>query len=80
MKAYKVSGSYIISKQNYLRREQPFNIEVAAKDEKDAEHTVISTIGSQHRIARKNVLISSITPLKKDQVTDHVVLHQLGGH
>ena len=79
MKAYKAVGSFTISKQNYMKREQPFNIEVAAKDEADAAHTVLSTIGSRHSVTRKYVTIKEIVPLKADEITDLVVKRLVGG-
>lgn len=79
MKAYRATGSFTISRQNYMSREQPFKIEVAANDEQDASHKIISTIGSRHRVARKYVTVTEIVALKNDDVTDPVVKHQIGG-
>ena len=56
-----------------------FNIEVAAKDEADAAHTVISTIGSRHSVTRKYVTVKEIVPLKADEITDPVVKRLVGG-
>lgn len=79
MKAYRATGSFTISKQNYMSREQPFKIEVAAVDEKDASHKVVSTIGSRHRATRKNITVTEIVALKNDEVSDPVVKHLVGG-
>ncbi|QLH74894.1 MAG: 50S ribosomal protein LX [Methanomassiliicoccales archaeon] len=79
MKAFRATGSYIICKQNSMNSVQPFSIQIAAEDEADAAHRVISNIGSRHRVARKNIKITEIVPLKKEEVTDHVVQHLIGG-
>jgi len=79
MKAFRVTGSFTIKKQGCSAREQPFSVEVAAKDEADAKHTIVSTIGSKQGIERKYVTIKELKPLKKEEVTDHVVQHQIGG-
>ncbi|OPY33861.1 MAG: 50S ribosomal protein L18Ae [Methanomassiliicoccales archaeon PtaU1.Bin124] len=79
MKAYRATGSFTISKQNYMSREQPFKIEVAANDEADASHKIISTIGSRHRVNRKNVAVTEIVALKDDEITDLVVKRLVGG-
>ena len=78
MQAYRATGSFTISKQNYMSREQPFKIEVAANDEKDATHKIVSTIGSRHRVNRKNVSVTEIVPLKNDEITDLVVKRLVG--
>lgn len=79
MKAFRATGTFTIFKQNYMNREQPFSFELAAKDEADAAHTVLSTIGSRHSIIRKNIHVTEIVPLKSGEITDLVVKHQLGG-
>ena len=78
MKAYKAVGSFTISKQNYMKREQPFSIELAANDEADAAHKIISTIGSRHSVTRRQVTLREIVPLKDDEVTDLVVKKLIG--
>lgn len=79
MKAYRATGTFTIFKQNYMNREQPFSIELVAKDEADANHTVVSTIGSRHSTIRKNIHVKEIVHLKSNEVTNLVVKHQLGG-
>ena len=79
MKAFRATGSFMISKQNYLRREQPFSIEIAAIDEADASHKIISTIGSRHNVTRRQVKVTEIVPLKNEDVTNLVVKHLIGG-
>jgi large subunit ribosomal protein LX len=78
MKAYKAVGSFTICKQNYMKREQPFSIEIAAKDEADAAQKIVSTIGSRHSVTRKQVTLKEIVPLKADEVTNLVVKKLIG--
>lgn len=79
MQAFRAVGSFRISELNFRRDVQSFSVEIAAKDAEDAEHQVLSNIGSRHRISRKNITISEITPLKNEEVTDPVVKHLIGG-
>jgi ribosomal protein L20A (L18A) len=79
MKAFRATGSFTIKKQGCTTREQPFSIEIAAKDEADATHTILSTIGSKQRVEKKYITISELVPLKNDEITDHVIKHQIGG-
>jgi ribosomal protein L20A (L18A) len=79
MQGYRAVGSYKFSNMNYRHEVQDFNIEVAANDEKEAVHQIMSNIGSRHRIERKNITISQLTALKNDEVTDLIVKHLIGG-
>lgn len=79
MQGYRAVGSYKFSNMNYRHEVQDFNIEVAANDEKEAVHQIMSNIGSRHRIERKNITISQLTALKNDEVTDLIVKHLVGG-
>ena len=79
MQGYRAVGSYKFSNMNYRHEVQDFNIEVAANDEKEAVHQIMSNIGSRHRIERKYITISQLTALKNDEVTDLVVKHLIGG-
>ncbi len=79
MQGYRAVGSYKFSSMNYRHETQDFKIEVAAKDEEDAVHQILSNIGSRHRIERKNITISEMTALKNEEVTDLVVKHLIGG-
>jgi large subunit ribosomal protein LX len=78
MNAYNAVGSFTIQKQNYLKREQPFSIQLAAKDDADATHKVFSTIGSRHSVTRRQITIHKIVLLKDDEVTDLVVKKLVG--
>jgi len=76
MKAYKAIGSFKINKFE----RQNFSIEVAAENEQDVAHRVLSTIGSKHKRDRKRIQIDEITPLEGDQITSPVVRYLVGGH
>jgi ribosomal protein L20A (L18A) len=80
MQAYRAVGSYKFSNMNYRHESQDFKIEVAAMDEKDAVHQIMSNIGSRHRILRKDIFISQMTALKNEEVTNLIVKHLTGGH
>ena len=79
MQGYRAVGSYKYSNMNYRHETQDFSIEVAAKDENEAVHQIMSNIGSRHRVERKNITISTMTALKNEEVTDIVVKHLIGG-
>ncbi len=79
MIAFRAVGTYVTSTERYLRRDQPFSVEVAAIDEADARHTIISNIGSRHRVLRKNVNITEIKALKLEEIVNPVVKYKLGG-
>jgi large subunit ribosomal protein LX len=79
MIAFRAVGTYLTSTEKYHKRDQPFSVEVAAKDEEDAKHVVYSNIGSRHRVLRKNITITEIKALGKDEVVDPVVKYQIGG-
>jgi large subunit ribosomal protein LX len=79
MKAFRAVGTYVTSTEKYKKRDQPFSVEVAAKDEEDARHTVISNIGSRHRVLRKNINITEIKALKTEEIESPVVKYQIGG-
>ena len=75
MKAYKATGSF---KVNKFER-QDFSIEVAAENEKEVAHKVLSNIGSKHKRDRKQIKIDQITPIEGDQITSPVVRYLVGG-
>ena len=79
MIAFRAVGTYVTSTEMYKKRNQPFSVEVAAKDEEDARHTVISNIGSRHRVMRKNISITEIKALKSEEIVSPVVKFQIGG-
>jgi large subunit ribosomal protein LX len=73
MKAFEVSGRFMISRRKW----QPFAIEVAAVDEGGAREKTLALIGSRHKAKRKFVQIEGVKLLKAEEVSDHVVKHLL---
>jgi len=57
---------------------QRFAKEVAAKNEEGARHTILSDLGSKHRLARRLIQVKAVTPLKPEEVTDAVVRYRIG--
>ena len=58
MQAYRVKGN-----APFGRTRQDFTIDVAAADETDAEHRILSTIGSRHKAKRMQIKIESINEI-----------------
>lgn len=75
MKAFRATGSFNIRRRGW----QDFSIEIAAEDEKDAAHRILSNIGSHHRINRGNISIKEIIPISPGDVSDPIVKHLIGG-
>lgn len=75
MKAFRAIGSFKISSRGW----QKFNVEIAAEDEKAATERVMSNLGSHHRVCRRNIRVSEMTPISLESVTDPVVRHLIGG-
>jgi len=73
MKAFKVTGSFRMG-----RKPNPFAKEVAAMDKKMAEETILSDLGSKHKVKRYDITIDKVTELKPDQVTDAAVSFRIG--
>lgn len=73
MKAYEVSGQFMISRKRW----QPFAIEVAAEDEAAAREKTFALMGSRHKVKRRFVKLEDIRPLRPDEVTDQLVKHLL---
>ena len=55
MQAYRVKGD-----APFGRTRQGFTIDVAAADETEAEHRILSTLGSRHKVKRMTINIESI--------------------
>jgi large subunit ribosomal protein LX len=68
-KAYRVTGSFKASRWVI----QKFVVEVAARNKEDAIHLIYSQMGSRHRMKRRFIRITDITPLEKDKITNPVV-------
>ncbi|MDD4222591.1 MAG: 50S ribosomal protein L18Ae [Methanomethylophilus sp.] len=73
MKAFRVTGTF-----DDPRKIQPFSIEMAAEDEASVKEKVVSTIGSRHKMKRRQIQISKIEEIPADQVESHLVKYQIG--
>lgn len=73
MKAFLITGFF-----EDPRHDQPFSIEMAAETEDAVREKLLSTIGSRHKMERRQIHIDSIKELAAADVTDHVVKHQIG--
>ncbi len=73
MKAYLITGSF-----DDPRKKQPFSIEMAAENEDAVREKVLSTIGSRHKMERRQIHIDEIKEIPAEEVTDHVVKYQIG--
>ena len=68
MKAFKVTGNFRMG-----RKTSPFSKEVAANDKKSAEETILSDLGSKHKVKRYDITIDKVAELKPDDVADLAV-------
>ena len=73
MKAFRVVGSFADP-----RKRQPFSIEMAAEDEVAVRERALSTLGSKHRLKRRDIDITEIIELTPDQITNPVVKYDVG--
>lgn len=58
---------------------QNFSKEVAAADEAGAREKVLSLLGSQHRVARRDVEIGEAAELPLNEIKDSAIRHALEG-
>jgi len=79
MKAFRAVGAFRIKQGEYRNDLQGFKVEIAAADEKSAREKLVSTFGSRHRLVRKDIIIKELVPLSNEEITDPVVMHQVGG-
>jgi large subunit ribosomal protein LX len=79
MKAFRAVGAFRIKQGEYRNDLQGFKVEIAAADEKSAREKLVSTFGSRHRLVRKDIIIRELVPLSNEEITDPVVMHQVGG-
>lgn len=79
MKAFRVIGAFRIKQGEYRNDLQDFKVEIAAKDAKAATEKIVSTFGSRHRVGRKDIIIKELVQLNNEEITDPVVMHQVGG-
>jgi large subunit ribosomal protein LX len=73
MKAFRVAGSYADT-----RSRQPFSIELSAESEEAVREKTLSTLGSKHRLKRREIEIVEITELSADQITNQIVKYEIG--
>ncbi|MDR3206536.1 MAG: 50S ribosomal protein L18a [Candidatus Methanoplasma sp.] len=73
MKAFRVVGSYADP-----RKRQPFSMELSAVDEAAVRERALSTLGSKHRLKRREIEIAEVTELSVDQITNPVVKYEVG--
>jgi len=73
MKAFRIVGSFADP-----RKRQPFSIEMAAEDEAAVRERALSTLGSKHRLKRRDIDITEIVELTPDQITNPVVKYDIG--
>jgi len=74
MKAYRISGRFRMG-----RDWQAYSKEVAAADEAAAREHLLSTLGSQHGVARKYIEISGVAEVPVAEVRDHAVKYAVEG-
>ncbi len=69
MKAYRATGSFRAGKAD-----QPFTVDIVAKDKGDAEERLLSNFGSRHRVKRRFVNIDKIVKIAPEDSTSPVVV------
>ena len=72
MKAYRVSGRFLMG-----NAWQDFTKEVVGADESAVREVVFSRLGSKHRVRRNNIMISEVTEIPKNEVTDPITKYTL---
>jgi large subunit ribosomal protein LX len=72
MKAFRVKGLFKMG-----NRMQPFEKELVAETKNAAEEKILSTLGSRHRVKRKEIKIENIQEIKEEEITDPVVKYIL---
>jgi large subunit ribosomal protein LX len=75
MRAFRVEGTYKINP----KRRQKFSIEIAANDENDAIHRILSNLGSRHKVPRKQIQLNEIKEINNEEITNPVVRYLVGG-
>ncbi|MBA3046474.1 MAG: 50S ribosomal protein L18a [Candidatus Thermoplasmatota archaeon] len=73
MKAFKVTGTFQMG-----RMTQHFSKEVISKDKNGATETILSDLGSKHKVKRYQISIKEVVELKPEDITDTIVSHKLG--
>ncbi|MFP4169483.1 MAG: 50S ribosomal protein L18Ae [Methanomassiliicoccales archaeon] len=75
MRAFRASGSFRIAKARW----QPFTVEVAADDQEEATHRVLSNLGSRHRLRRNYIRINELKEISGEEISDLVVEYLVEG-
>ena len=75
MRAFRASGSFRIAKAKW----QEFTVEVAADNEEDASHRVLSNLGSRHRLPRNHIRIKELNEIPGEEISDLVVQYLVEG-
>ena len=78
MKAYKVSGTFLMKAQQKARH-QRFTKEVAAENPGRAKEIVLSDLGSKHGTRRKSIKVTKIEEIPTEQVESSVVRYKIEG-
>ena len=73
MKGFRIKGSF-----EDVRKTQIFSIEMAAEDAEAAREAALSTLGSRHKLKRREIKIDDIVELKIEDITDPLVRYQVG--
>lgn len=74
MKAYRVRGRFLMG-----RSWQSFSKEIAAVDEAGAREKLLSLLGSQHRVARRDIEIGETAEVPLTEIRDSAIRHALEG-
>lgn len=74
MKAFRIDGELEVSRRNWQR----FSKEIAADDEAKAKEKMLCDLGSRHGLARRGIRIRKVKELKRDEIVDASVRHQIG--
>jgi len=73
MKAFRVSGKFRSGKTD-----QPFSVDIVAKDDEDAIERIMSNFGSRHRVSRRFVKIDDVKAIDPSESTSPVVNAHFG--
>jgi large subunit ribosomal protein LX len=74
VKVYRVEGLMLIS-HDRLPTWQKFTKEVRALNEEQALEYVYSILGSNHKLRRKHIKVTSIKEIKPEEARDRRILH-----
>jgi len=72
MKAFKITGSFYMGE-----KWQAFTKEIAAADKKGAKETLLSDLGSKHRVKRNRIKITKMDELKPDDVESSIIKYKM---